>query len=102
MGVQETITEERPKGRGEVYEGIAFQFCKVATVALIAGRFALPLAAGLCAIFYVLAWSKGKRHTRCVLEYPLLIALFWGIVSALALIHTVRPEALSFPFFASS
>jgi len=69
------------KTRGEVFEGIAFQFCKVATVSLLAGRFVLPVASGLCAAFYVMAFVKGKKDTRCVLKYPLLIAAFWGVIS---------------------
>jgi hypothetical protein len=68
------------KSKGQIYEGIAFQFCKVATVTLIAGRFALPVAAGLCAVFYVLAVWHGKRDTRCFLKHPLLIAALWAIV----------------------
>lgn len=87
--------EPSERSRGEVYEGIAFQFCKVATVALLAGRFALPIAAGMCAVFYGLAWSKGKRDTRCVLKYPLLIAGFWGLVAAISLIHILRPETFA-------
>lgn len=69
------------KSKGEIYEGVAFQFCKVATVALIAGRFALPVAAIACAIFYILALFSGKRDTRCVLRYPALIAAFWILVA---------------------
>jgi hypothetical protein len=69
-----------PKSKGEIYEGIAFQFCKVATVALIAGRYVLPLASGLCACFYVLAFINGQRVSRCVLKYPLLVAGFYGAI----------------------
>lgn len=94
MGVRETVTADAPKGRGAIFEGIAFQFCKIATVALLAGRFALPVAAGLCAVFYVLAWFNGKRDTRCVLKYPLLIAAFWGVVAVIALIRILWPETL--------
>jgi hypothetical protein len=68
------------KTRGEVYEGMAFQFCKVATVCLLLGKFALPVASGLCAVLYVLAISKGKTDTRCWLKHPWLIATFWALV----------------------
>ncbi len=37
------------KSKGEVYEGVAFQFCKVATVSLGAGRYTQPGAARMCA-----------------------------------------------------
>lgn len=80
--------EERSKG--EVYEGIAFQFCKVATVSLIAQRFTLPVAAGCCAIFYVLALAHGKRDTRCILRYPALLVGFWGVVAGVSLWLIVR------------
>lgn len=79
------------KSAGERYEGIAFTFCKVATVALFTGRFALPVAAGLAAVFYVLAVFKGKSDTRCVLRYPLLIAGFWALISAVSLYLILNP-----------
>jgi len=79
------------KTRGEIYEGIAFQFCKVATVALLCGRFALPVASGLCALFYVLAIVNGKRDTRCVLKHPALIAGFWGLVCVVSVLLVVHP-----------
>ena len=89
---------ESVKSKGQVYEGIAFQFCKIATVALIAGRFALPLAAGACAIFYVLAVINGKRDTRCVLRYPLLIASLWAIVCAVSLVYLLNPGITIVPW----
>lgn len=95
MGVQEAVAEP-PKGRGTIFEGIAFQFCKVATVTLIAGRFALPVAASLCAVFFVLAWFNGKRDTRCVLKYPLLIAAFWTVVAVIAFTRILAPGFLPF------
>ena len=69
------------KTKGEAYEGIAFTFCKVATVALICGRFALPVAAVLCATFFLLAHVNRKTDTRCVLGPPLLVAAFWVLVA---------------------
>lgn len=75
-------------------EGVAFQFCKIATVSLIAGRYTLPVAATLCATLYVVAYAKGKRDSRCVLQYPLLIAAVWGLVAAGWLALALRPELL--------
>lgn len=74
------LEEALVKSRGEVLEGIAFQFCKVATVAVLAGRYVLPVASGLCALFFVWAWLSGKKDTRCVGKHPLLIATFWLLV----------------------
>lgn len=79
------------KTRGEVYEGIAFTFCKAATIILLTQKFALPVAAGLAAIFYVLAEIHGKKDTRCILKEPLLIATFWGAISLVSLFFLLRP-----------
>ncbi len=84
------VEEEKPiameeltkKPVGEVYEGIAFSFCKAATVALLFGKYALPVAAVACSVFYVVAYAKGKKETRCVLGPPLAVAAFWVIVAA--------------------
>ena len=70
------------KTPGEVYEGIAFSFCKAATVALLFGKFALPVAAIACSVLYVMAHIKGKKETRCVLGPPLVVAAFWVVVAA--------------------
>ncbi|RYG37114.1 hypothetical protein EON81_07680 [bacterium] len=70
------------RSRGEIFEGIAFQFCKVATVALIAGRWTLPVASILCAVFFVSAYFNGKRDTRCILRHPLLAAAIFAGVGA--------------------
>ena len=77
---------------GDKYEGLAFTFCKVASVALIAERFTLPLAAFLSATFYVLAYVKDKKDTRCWARVPLLIAGFWIFVGLVALIFIFRPD----------
>ena len=63
----------------------------MATVNLLAQQFALPVAAGAAAVFFVLAAVHGKKDTRCILRVPLLIAAFWGIVCLLSLYRTLRP-----------
>src|SRR3954463_4443913 len=90
---------ERP--RGIVLEGIAFQFCKIATVSLLAGRYTLPVAATLCAALYVVAYVKGKRESTCVLKYPLLIAGVWGFVAICWVALAVSPalqQMIRYPF----
>ena len=82
------------KTRGEVVEGVAFQFCKVATVAFFLGRWTLPVAAGLASALYLWAFASGKKDTRCVLRYPLLISAFWGVVSAVSFWVILRPDGL--------
>ena len=82
---------EREKTPGEVYEGIAFTFCKAATLILLTGHFALPVAAGGAAIFYALTYRAGKNDTRCVFKKPLFIAALWGVVSVVSLFLILRP-----------
>ena len=59
---------------------LAFAYCKIATFSLLAGRFALPLAALLSASFFIISYLKGKKETKCYLRYPLLAAGFWLLV----------------------
>ena len=76
---------------GEKLEKIAFQFCKIATVAFLCGRFTLPVAATLASGLYLAAHIQGKHDTKCILRYPLLIAGFWGVVAVGAWIVTIDP-----------
>ena len=85
-----TAVLAQPPMRGEVYERVAFTFCKAATLILLTQRFALPVASGAAAIFYVLADRHGKKDTRCVLRVPLLIAAFWGAVCLVSLYATLH------------
>ena len=70
----------------DTFGRLAFAYCKIATVSLLLGRFALPVAASLSAGFFVLAWWRGKRDTPCYLRYPLAAAGFWMVVVLLWLI----------------
>ncbi|HEX9995989.1 MAG TPA: hypothetical protein VGB45_02515, partial [Abditibacterium sp.] len=56
---------------------LAFTFCKIATLCLICGPYALPVAASGAAIFFALAYFKGQRETRCLGKHPLIISAFW-------------------------
>lgn len=82
------------KSAAQKLEGIAFTFCKCATVALLLGPWVLPGAAFLTALFYVLAYIKGQRDSRCVLHWPLLIAGFWVFVGSVALVLKLHPDFL--------
>ena len=76
--------------RAEAFESLGFGFCKVATVALLTGRWCLPVASGLCAAFFLLAHLGGKRDTRCRLRSSLLAALVYGLVCVGAVWWNVR------------
>lgn len=78
------------RSKAERYEGTAFTFCKAATIILLTQKFALPVAAGAAAIFYVLAYRHGARESRCILKWPLLIAAFWGTIAAASLYLMAR------------
>lgn len=70
---------------GERCEALAFTFCKCATLVLLTGVYALPIAAIGCSVFYVMAHFKGCKETRCVFRYPLLVAAFWAVVATISI-----------------
>jgi hypothetical protein len=79
-----------PKTRGEVWEGVAFSWCKAATILLLItalqlGKFALPVISGVTAILFVATYFAGQKTSRCILKKPLWIAAFWGAISVLSL-----------------
>jgi hypothetical protein len=90
-----TVNPSVEKTAGEKLEGVAFQFCKIATVALIAGRYTLPVAAGLCSVLYAVAYLRGKKDTRCWLRYPLLLTALWGLVCIASVVAIARPELVA-------
>lgn len=85
------MTTATTKTPGQVYEGIAFTFCKCATVALLCGRFTLPVAALMCTVFFVLAYVKGERSTKCILGPPLVVAVVWLLVGVCSLALVLQP-----------
>ena len=85
------MAELGERTRGEVFEGLAFQFCKVATVALLTGRWCLPVASGLGAGFFLAAHLGGRRDTRCFLRSPLLAAVALAVVFAGSVWWNLRP-----------
>ena len=77
--------------KGEQYEKIAFTFCRAATIVLLTGKYALPVASGAAAVLYLLAHRHGKTDTRCILGRPLVIAAFWGAICIASLAMHLRP-----------
>ncbi len=82
------------KSSAEKFEGLAFTFCKAATIILIAQKFALPVASGAAAVFYMLAYLNGKHDTRCFMLYPPLIASFWSLVCVVSTCIILNPSLL--------
>ncbi|HEX2221161.1 MAG TPA: hypothetical protein VHK06_01415 [Candidatus Limnocylindria bacterium] len=75
-----------PLSRAQKYERLAFTFCKMGTVGLMAWILTPPifvLVVALAAIYlYGRAVALGIRRSRCVLRRPLLIMGFWAAVAA--------------------
>lgn len=89
----EPASQAKTKTPGEKLEGVAFTFCKAATICLIAGRFALPVAATLAAALFLAAFLKGQRESRCILRVPLLIAGFWVFIVGIWVVGYVYPDS---------
>lgn len=83
------------KSTSEKWEGVAFTFCKAATIVLIVtllqgARFMLPIVAGVACLLYLVTFALGKKETRCIINHPLLVASFWAIISAFSLWAILR------------
>jgi hypothetical protein len=88
----ETKSEETlpTKSPAEKWEGIAFTFCKAATIVLLitllhGGRFMLPIIAGVACLLYLVTYFSGKKKTRCNISHPLLVAALWAFISGFSL-----------------
>ena len=89
-----TAQKSKSNSKGEGYEKLAFNFCKAATIMLLAAplrQFALPVVTAIAACLYLLAYANGQRGTRCILGKPLVVAGFWGAVSLVAWFLALRP-----------
>jgi hypothetical protein len=74
-----------PLSRAEKHERLAFTFCRMGTVGLIAWLVTpavFVLVAALAAIaLYVRAMSLGVSWSKCFLRRPTLIIGFWACVA---------------------
>jgi hypothetical protein len=82
-----SVTTLRPPlTRPEKYERLAFTFCRMGTVGLIAWLVTPPvfvLAVALVAIvLYARAMTLGVSWTRCFLRRPTLIIGVWAAIAA--------------------
>ena len=84
--VKAWLAQRPPLTRAQKYERLAFSFCKMGTVGLIAWLLTPPifvLAVALGAILlYGRALALGIRRSQCILRRPLLIMGFWAAVAA--------------------
>jgi hypothetical protein len=68
----------------EKYERLAFTFCKMGTIGLLAWLLTPPIfvlvVAAIAVLLYGRALTLGLIRSRCFLRKPLLIIAFWSAV----------------------
>jgi hypothetical protein len=84
--VRTWLAARPPLTRAQKYDRLAFTFCKMGTVGLIAWLLTPPvfvLLVALAAIgLYARAVALGITGSQCILRRPLLIMGFWAAVAA--------------------
>jgi hypothetical protein len=77
---------KRPLSQPEKYERLAFTFCRMGTIGLLAWLVSPPvfvLVVALVAIaLYARSITLGVSWSKCFLRRPTLIVGFWAIVAA--------------------
>ncbi len=84
--VRTWLAQRPPLTRAQKYDRLAFTFCKMGTVGLIAWLLTPPvfvLIVALGAIYlYGRAVALGITRSQCILRRPMLIMGFWTVVAA--------------------
>jgi hypothetical protein len=84
--VAQWLAQRPPLTRAQKYERLAFTFCKMGTVGLLAWLLTPPIFVLLVAVgaigLYGQALALGIRRSQCVLRRPLLIMGFWTVIAA--------------------
>lgn len=84
--VRAWLAQRPPLTRAQKYDRLAFTFCKMGTVGLIAWLLTPPvfvLIVALGAIYlYGRAVALGITRSQCILRRPMLIMGFWAVVAA--------------------
>jgi hypothetical protein len=80
------LAQRPPLTRAQKYERLAFTFCKMGTVGLLAWVLTPPIFVLLVAVGSILLYGRalalGIRRSQCILRRPLLIMGFWAAVAA--------------------
>jgi hypothetical protein len=80
------LAQRPPLTRAQKYDRLAFTFCKMGTVGLIAWLLTPPIFVLLVAVaaiyLYGRAVALGITRSQCILRRPLLIMGFWTAVAA--------------------
>jgi hypothetical protein len=84
--VRAWLASRPPLTRAEKYDRLAFTFCKMGTVGLLAWLVTPPIFVLLVAVIatglYGRALTLGITRSQCILRRPLLIMGFWAAVAA--------------------
>ena len=84
--VRAWLAQRPPLTRAQKYDRLAFTFCKMGTIGLIAWLLTPPvfvLIVALGAIYlYGRAVALGITRSQCILRRPMLIMGFWTVVAA--------------------
>ena len=83
-------TPSPTSSKAETFDKLAYTFCKAALLVVIARRYALPVASGLAAVFYLLTAYYRKKETNCFLKKPILIAIIWAATCGVSLYFILR------------
>lgn len=84
--VRAWLASRPPLTRAQKYDRLAFTFCKMGTVGLIAWLVTPPIFVLVVAVaaigLYGRAVALGITRSQCVLRRPMLIMGFWAAVAA--------------------
>jgi hypothetical protein len=80
------LASRPPLTRAQKYDRLAFTFCKMGTVGLLAWLLTPPIFVLVVAVTAILLYGRalalGITRSQCVLRRPLLIMGFWSAVAA--------------------
>jgi hypothetical protein len=84
--VRAWLAQRPPLTRAQKYDRLAFTFCKMGTVGLIAWLVTPPIfvlvVAVTAIVLYGRALALGITRSQCILRRPLLIMGFWAALAA--------------------
>ncbi len=84
--VRAWLSQRPPLTQAQKYDRLAFSFCKMGTVGLIAWLVTPPIFVLVVAVVAVGLYGKavalGITRSQCILRRPLLVMGFWAAVAA--------------------
>jgi hypothetical protein len=84
--VRTWLAARPPLTQAQKYDRLAFNFCKMGTVGLMAWLLTPPIFVLIVAVVAILLYGRalalGITRSQCILRRPLLIMGFWTVVAA--------------------